>query len=193
MLGAWRSTCAISGAFVAVAKEGRIGGAATRLFITQPALSRQIQQLEREIGEPLLVRVPHGVELTETGRELLGKARVAIEAADDALAVGEPIRMLFSEAGVEADFDETAQVYPPSAALDPGYLSVTVPVDYPEGVVRVPLVPARTLPFAFVQRAETDRSAVRAYARFAAEQLPTAYRAGIAPSGSALDPAPRRA
>ena len=53
--------------FVAVAEEGKIGRAATRLFITQPALSRQIQQLEREIGEPLLVRVPHGVELTDAG------------------------------------------------------------------------------------------------------------------------------
>ena len=74
--------------FVAVAEEGGIGRAADRLFMTQPALSRQIQQLEREIGEPLLLRVPHGVELTPTGRELLDKARAAIEAAEAALAVG---------------------------------------------------------------------------------------------------------
>jgi DNA-binding transcriptional LysR family regulator len=57
--------------------------------MTQPAVSRQMQQLEREIGERLLVRVRHGVELTPTGRELLDKARVAIEAADEALAVGQ--------------------------------------------------------------------------------------------------------
>jgi DNA-binding transcriptional LysR family regulator len=74
--------------FVAVAEEGKIGRAANRLFITQPALSRQMQQLEREIGATLLVRVPHGVELTDAGRELLDKARVAIEAAEHALAVG---------------------------------------------------------------------------------------------------------
>ena len=74
--------------FVAVAEEGKIGGAATRLFITQPALSRQMQELEREIGEQLFRRVPLGVELTEAGRELLPKARVAIEAADDAFGVG---------------------------------------------------------------------------------------------------------
>jgi DNA-binding transcriptional LysR family regulator len=67
--------------FVAVAEEGKIGRAATHLYITQPALSLQIQQLEREIREPLLLRVPHGVELTEAGRELLDKARVAIAAA----------------------------------------------------------------------------------------------------------------
>jgi DNA-binding transcriptional LysR family regulator len=49
------------GSFVAVAEEGKIGRAPKRLFITQPASSRQAQQPEREIGEPLLVRVPHGV------------------------------------------------------------------------------------------------------------------------------------
>jgi DNA-binding transcriptional LysR family regulator len=278
--------------FVAVAEEGKIGRAAKRLFITQPALSRQIQQLEREIGEPLLVRVPHGVELTEAGRELLDKARVAIEAAEDALAVGHAerphgrlvvgislaggrqrwfaltqafvdrfpavelelrealsehlqrqvlareldcavalvpnrlagltythllddrlavwldaghplagrselrladlhgekialvggpagrgsgfnaaIRGLFAGTGVEPRFEETTQLYPPRAVLTASYLSVTVPLDFPDGVVSVPLVPPRTLPFEFVQRAETNRSAVRAFARFAVEHL----------------------
>ena len=57
--------------FVAVAEEGKIGGAATRLFITQPALSRQVHELEREIGEQLFRRVPLGVELTDAGREHL--------------------------------------------------------------------------------------------------------------------------
>ena len=57
--------------FVVVAEEAHIGRAATRLFITQPALSRQMQQLEREIGALLLVRTPRGVELTEAGSELL--------------------------------------------------------------------------------------------------------------------------
>jgi hypothetical protein len=53
--------------FVVVAEEGHIGRAARRLFITQPALSRQIQQLEREIDAPVLARTAHGVELTEAG------------------------------------------------------------------------------------------------------------------------------
>ena len=64
--------------FVAVAEEGHIGRAARRLFITQPALSRQMQQLEREIDAPILVRTARGVELTEAGTELLVKARVAL-------------------------------------------------------------------------------------------------------------------
>ena len=249
------------------------------------------------------MRLPHGVELTDAGRELLDKARVAIEAAEAALAVGQPqqphgrlvlgvplaggrrrwfeltqafvdryaavevemrealseqlqrqvlereldgaivvaprrldglryshvmddrvavyanrahplaerhqvtladlheqtitllggtagresgfnaaVRELFAGSGSTPVFDETSQLYPPSAAAEPGYLSVTVPLDYPDGVVAIPLVPARTLPFVFVQRAETNRSAVRAYARFAAAHLAEAYAESIAPS-----------
>ena len=275
-----------------MAEEGKIGVAATRLFITQPALSRQMQELEREIGEQLFLRGPLGVELTEVGRELLRKARVAIEAADDAFGVGDEqhphgplvlgiplaggrkrwfvltqafrdrfpaveiemrealseqlqrqvlereldgalvlapnhlegltythavderlavwlhhshplaarsqltladldgekitllggpvgrasgynrtIRGLFASAGIKPMIEETLQVYPPSAGLERDYLSVSVPVDYPVGVVSVPLVPVRTLPFKFVQRTETNRAAVRAYARFAVEHL----------------------
>src|SRR4051794_39955712 len=73
--------------FVAVAEEGNIGRAAQRLFITQPALSRQMQQLEHDVGADLLLRTPRGVQLTEPGAEFLERARVAVEAADDALAV----------------------------------------------------------------------------------------------------------
>ena len=47
-----------------------------------------MQQLEHEIGAPILVRTARGVELTDAGRELLARARVAIEAAESALAVG---------------------------------------------------------------------------------------------------------
>jgi DNA-binding transcriptional LysR family regulator len=74
--------------FVVVAEEGNIGRAATRLFITQPALSRQLQHLEQELGVVLFVRVPRGVELTDAGRELLDKARVALDAAEQALTIG---------------------------------------------------------------------------------------------------------
>ncbi len=77
--------------FVIVAEEGNIGRAATRLFITQPALSRQLQQLEEELGVALLVRVPRGVELTDAGRELLDKARAALDAAEQALTIGKPV------------------------------------------------------------------------------------------------------
>jgi hypothetical protein len=52
----------------------------------------------------------------------------------------------------------------------------------------VPLVPNVTLPFEFVQRPETNRAAIRAYARFAVEHLAAqACTEGMASPGSALD------
>jgi DNA-binding transcriptional LysR family regulator len=278
--------------FVVVAEEGHIGHAAQRLFITQPALSRQMQQLEREIGAPILVRTARGVELTEAGTELLKKARVALEAAEDALAVGrletprgplalglplaggqerwyglvqayaqrypavevrprmamteqlqdqllageldgvlgltpsripsltythvhdEPlsvwlhadhplaarpelglddldgvrvtlvggpgaersgynaaVRALFAGTGSSPEFVATDEAFPARAGHDPDYLGISGRHDFPPAVIRVPLVPPRTLPFEFVQRAGAGRAAVRAFAPFASEYL----------------------
>jgi LysR family transcriptional regulator, benzoate and cis,cis-muconate-responsive activator of ben and cat genes len=61
--------------FVAVAEERNIGRAANRLSISQPPLTRQIQQLERELGVVLFTRTPRGVEPTEAGQTLLRDAR----------------------------------------------------------------------------------------------------------------------
>ncbi|UJR81624.1 LysR family transcriptional regulator [Sandaracinus amylolyticus] len=71
--------------FVAVAEEGNVGRAARRLHITQPPLSRQIHELEAEIGAPLFERVPRGVVLTAVGEELLRSARDVLASADRAL------------------------------------------------------------------------------------------------------------
>ena len=69
-------------ALVAVADEGTVTGAATRLHLAQPALSKQLQALEREVGAALLERRPRGVVLTEAGRALLDHARAAVAAWD---------------------------------------------------------------------------------------------------------------
>src|SRR4051794_31010370 len=68
-------------AFVMVAEELHFGRAAARLNITQPALSRQIRDLEDRVETRLLDRGPRGATLTEAGRVLLGDARRLLEQA----------------------------------------------------------------------------------------------------------------
>ena len=72
--------------FVAVAEELHFGRAAARLRIAQPGLSQQIKRLERQLRVQLLVRDKLHVEMTPAGEVLLDHARVALEAADKALA-----------------------------------------------------------------------------------------------------------
>lgn len=57
--------------FLAVASERNFTRAAERLHMAQPPLTRQINTLEKELGTPLFVRTPKGVELTEAGSALL--------------------------------------------------------------------------------------------------------------------------
>ncbi len=61
--------------FLAVADTLNFSRAAQSLFLSQSALSRQIMDLEKEIGLPLFERNTRRVELTEAGRQLLGRAR----------------------------------------------------------------------------------------------------------------------
>jgi LysR family hca operon transcriptional activator len=71
--------------FVAVAEEGSLTHAAERrLHTAQPSLSRQIRDLESEVGVSLLRRTPRGVELTDAGAVFLDYARLALAQADSA-------------------------------------------------------------------------------------------------------------
>ncbi|EHN09255.1 putative lysR-type transcriptional regulator [Patulibacter medicamentivorans] len=69
-------------AFVAVAEEGTFTAAARRLTVTQPALSRRIVQLERQLGVAVLRRTTRSTELTAAGEALLDHARTAIASAE---------------------------------------------------------------------------------------------------------------
>ena len=72
--------------FVAVVEEGSLTIAAERrLHTSQPSLSRQIRDLEYEVGAELLSRSVHGVELTAAGKAFLDHARLALAQVDAAV------------------------------------------------------------------------------------------------------------
>ena len=65
--------------FLAVAQKGNITKAAESLYIAQPSLSKQMQNLEKEIGRPLFVRGSRTIVLTETGQLLKKRAEEMLE------------------------------------------------------------------------------------------------------------------
>src|SRR5271157_1506046 len=72
--------------FVAVAEEGSLTLAAeNRLHTAQPSLSRQIRDLEYEVGVQLMIRSVHGIELTAAGRAFLDHARLALVQVEAAI------------------------------------------------------------------------------------------------------------
>ena len=69
--------------FVAIAESGSFTVAAKqRLNTAQPSLSRQIRELEAEVGVQLLIRSRRGIELTAAGRAFLDHARIALDQAE---------------------------------------------------------------------------------------------------------------
>jgi LysR family hca operon transcriptional activator len=86
--------------FIAVADAGSLTVAAEqKLHTSQPSLSRQIRDLEQEVGVPLIHRSAHGVELTSAGKAFLDHARMALvqaEAAKEAaLRAAQPAKPTF--------------------------------------------------------------------------------------------------
>jgi monoterpene epsilon-lactone hydrolase len=110
-------------AFVAVAEELNFGRAAERLYITQPALSRQIRALEQLLGCELLRRSTHRVELTLAGEALLDRVRPVLREVDATVSAvqslgGELVERvarfwepLFQAAAADADVQERRTAY----------------------------------------------------------------------------------
>ena len=72
--------------FVAVGEEQHYGRASRRLRVAQPALSRQIHELEEEVGFKLFDRLPRGVKLSAAGKLFLEDARRILQAVSEATA-----------------------------------------------------------------------------------------------------------
>ena len=70
-------------AFLAVAESGSLSTAAERLFLTQPAVSKRIAQLEQQLGTRLFDRVGRRIRLTEAGEALLPRARQVLLDLED--------------------------------------------------------------------------------------------------------------
>jgi LysR family hca operon transcriptional activator len=86
--------------FVAVVEAGSLTVAARKLHTSQPSLSRQIRDLEDEVGAQLLTRRARGIELTPAGRAFLEHARVALAqvagAAEAARRIAHPAKPCFT-------------------------------------------------------------------------------------------------
>jgi DNA-binding transcriptional LysR family regulator len=73
---------------VAVVEQGSLTKAAAVLHMSQPALSHQIAAIERELGTPVIERLPRGVRPTAAGLAAAAEAQVALAAADRAVMAG---------------------------------------------------------------------------------------------------------
>src|SRR5438132_12413214 len=71
--------------FVAVAEAENVSRAALKVHVSQPALSRQIRDLEDELGFSLLERSAKSVHLTEAGKVFLTEARAVLQLTEDAV------------------------------------------------------------------------------------------------------------
>ena len=70
--------------FIAVSEEGSIHGGARRLMMAQPALSKSLRALERQLGTELLRRSPRGIELTAAGKVMLEQSYEIVRVLDTA-------------------------------------------------------------------------------------------------------------
>jgi DNA-binding transcriptional LysR family regulator len=95
-----------------VAEEENVSRAALKLHVSQPALSRQIRDLEDELGFPLLERSAKSVRLTEAGRAFLTEARAVLQRTEDAVKAARAIATGGGELHVGYAPSLTARILP---------------------------------------------------------------------------------
>ena len=110
--------------FVAVVEERSFTRAAQRERVAQPAVSAQIRRLERQVGQPLLMRSSRDVRLTQAGAAMLPHARAALAAVRDAQAAVDEVAQLIRGAVAIG----TVTLHP----IDVAGLIAAFHADYPE-------------------------------------------------------------
>jgi DNA-binding transcriptional LysR family regulator len=168
--------------YLAVSEALSFTRAAAQLRVAQPALSRQVQDLEDEIGVDLLKRSPRGVKLTAEGKLFLEEARGLLKRADESV---EKVRALargqYGELHVGYSALPTAEVLPPAlAAFQKVFPRVNVVLhdltngepleELQSGAMHLALMPQS----AALQSAGMVFEVLRTYAFYVA--LPTAHR-----------------
>lgn len=98
--------------FVAAAEQENVSRAALKLHVSQPGISRQIHDLEEEIGFPLFERSAKALKLTEAGKKFLDEARAVLQRADEAVASARAVAAGMGEIHVGYAPSLTIQILP---------------------------------------------------------------------------------
>ena len=101
--------------FIAVAETENVSRAALKLHVSQPGLSRQIRDLEDELGFPLFERGARSLRLTDAGRVFLKESRAVLQRAGDAVNAARAVASSTeSELNVGYDMSPTIKILPPT-------------------------------------------------------------------------------
>src|SRR5437868_1729552 len=100
--------------FIAVAEEENVSRAALKLHVSQPGISRQIRDLEDELGFQLFERSAKSLKLTEPGKIFLTEARAVLQRAEDAVKAARAIATGSSELHIGYAPSLTARILPPA-------------------------------------------------------------------------------
>jgi len=100
--------------FIAVAEEENVSRAALKLHVSQPAVSRQIRDLEEELGFLLLERAAKSVRLTPAGRVFFVEARAVLQRADEAVRLARATSESAGELHIGYAGSPTARILPPA-------------------------------------------------------------------------------